>query len=92
MISSCPSPEQIEWEKSCDGNTFYRIDINETKYHGSNEDPISPVLCLPKTTFEDQQFYRIVVRNKIGECMSNTHFLKVTGSMQYIQITLYQVK
>lgn len=80
LISSCPSPEQIEWQKSCDGNIFYRIDINELKYHGSNEDPSSPVLCLPKTTFDDQQFYRIVVRNKIGEYTSDTHFLEVTGN------------
>lgn len=80
LILSCPSPEEIEWQKSCDGNTFYRIDINELKYHRSNEDPISPVLCLPKTTFDDQQFYRIFVRNKIGVCMSNTHFLEVIGN------------
>lgn len=92
LISSCPSPEEIEWQNSCDGNIFYRIDINEPKYYGSNEDPSSPVLCLPKTTFDDKQFYRIVVRNKIGECISNTHFLEVIGSMQYINIVLYQEK
>lgn len=92
MISSCPFPEQIEWQKSCDGNTFHGVDINELKYHGSYEDPRSPVLCLPKTTFDDQQFFRIAVRNKIGECMSNTHFLEVVGGMQYIHILQYQVK
>nr|XP_034324490.1 uncharacterized protein LOC117689028 isoform X4 [Crassostrea gigas] len=78
-ISSCPSPEEVQWQKSSNGTTFSSVDVKDPKYHGSNEDLCTPFLIIPKTTFDDCLYYRIIVRNKIGECKSDTFFLEVTG-------------
>lgn len=83
-IVSCPSPDGAEWQQSNDGNTFKSIIISKPKYYGSSCDPKSPLLIIPKVTFEDKLYYRLLVGNKIGEQYSNTVFLDVKGSTQYM--------
>lgn len=79
-ILSCPSPDGAEWQQSNDGETFKSIVISKPKYYGSSCDPKSPFLIIPKVTFEDKLYYRLLVWNKIGEQYSNTVFLDVKGS------------
>lgn len=80
-IVSCPSPNGVEWQQSNDGETFKSINISQPKYYGSSCNPMSPLLIIPKVTFEDKLYYRLLVWNKIGEQYSNTVFLDVKGSM-----------
>lgn len=80
-IASVPSLDGVKWQKSLDGVTFYCIDITEPQYYGSSIDPKSPSLLIQKTTFKDAFYYRLLVWNKIGEHVSNTLRLNVTGSM-----------
>lgn len=80
-IFSCPSPDGVEWQKSNDGKTYDSIYIRQSKYNGSNSKHESPLLVIPKVTFEDKLHYRLLVWNKIGEQYSNTVFLNVIGSM-----------
>jgi hypothetical protein len=80
-ITACPPPEGVFWQKSSDEVTFETIDVKKPKYFGSNLDPINPVLILTKTTFDDKLYYRLLVWNKIGQCLSNTVHLNVTGGM-----------
>lgn len=63
------------------GNSFVRIDIEKPNYFGSNLTPKSPVLVIPKATFDDKGYYRLSIWNKFGENVSNTIELKITGSM-----------
>lgn len=76
FISSCPPPEGMEWHESIDGETFCRIDTSQPKYNGSSVNPYQPYLLIPKTTLNDEQFYRALVWNKIGRSMTETVYLK----------------
>lgn len=79
-ISSCPSPDEVMWQRSRDGNSFNFIDIDEPEYFRSTNDIQSPLLRIPKATSEVQLFYRLYLRNKLGENISNTIYLNITGS------------
>lgn len=83
-ISSCPVPDGAEWQKSVDGDTFDRIDISKPKYFNSSCNPKNPILEIPKVTFADKFYYRLLVWNKIGATKSNITHLNVTGGMQII--------
>nr|XP_034321578.1 uncharacterized protein LOC105323062 [Crassostrea gigas] len=80
VVSSTPPPEQVIWQKSKDGNNFYSIDITKPNYYGSNDIPSKPLLVIPKATFDDKLNYRLLVRNKTRESISETVHLNVTGS------------
>lgn len=80
VVSSTPPPEQVIWQKSKDENNFYCIDITKPNYYGSNDIPFKPLLVILKATFDDKLNYRLLVRNKIGESISETVHLNVTGS------------
>lgn len=77
-VLSCPTPDEVEWQKSNDGKTFCRIDIREPHYYGSSLSPESPLLVMPYTTLDDMFHYRLLVWNKIGDQCSNTLYLNVT--------------
>lgn len=79
-VSSIPSPEKLEWQKSKDGIKFHCIDIKNPKYYGSSEKPECPMLVILKIDFADKLHYRLVVWNIFGESISNTVFLDVKGS------------
>lgn len=81
MVSSTPPPQQIKWQKSRDGINFHCIDITKPKYYGSNNISLKPLFVIPKATFDDKVYYRLLVRNKIRESISDTVHLNVTGSM-----------
>lgn len=78
---STPEPEKIEWQKSKDGYDFHGIDLTKPKYYGSSDLTNNPKLIVLKTSFDDKVHYRLLVRNKIGESISKTVYLNVTGSM-----------
>lgn len=86
VVSSCPPPEQVKWQKSKDGNNFHCIDITKPNYYGSNDIPSKPLLVIPKATFDDKLYYRLLVRNKIRESISDAVCLNVTGSMIFFFI------
>lgn len=79
-VLSTPSISKYEWKKSVDGNAFQCIVINERNYHGSGN-LMNPLLVIKDTTFDDILYYRLLVENFIGVCVSNTVYLNVTGSM-----------
>lgn len=79
-ISSCPSPDEVKWQRSRDGNSFNFIDIDEPEYFRSTNDIQSPLLRIPKATSDVQLYYRLYLRNKLGENISNTIYLNITGS------------
>lgn len=54
QISSCPSPDEVKWQRSSDGNSFNYIDIDEPEYFRSTNDTLSPLLRIPKATFDVQ--------------------------------------
>lgn len=83
-ISSCPPAEKLEWQKSPDGERFSSIDIRQSKYDGSSDNPYFPFLRISNTTFDDEQYYRVLVWNKIGMEQSNTIFLE--GTYKLLQI------
>lgn len=78
---SNPSADKFEWQKSKDGKDFDFIDITKPKYFGSSHTSKHPVLVIPKATFEDKLYYRLVLWNKFGEDVSNTVDINITGSM-----------
>lgn len=80
-LSSCPLPDEAEWQKSVDGITFHCIDISEPKYYGSSKNIENPSIVISKVTFDDTQFYRLLLRNKIGEHTSDKVHIRVIGSM-----------
>lgn len=82
-VLSNPTAEKYEWQKSIDGSIFVRIDLEKPNYFGSNLIPKSPVLVIPKPTFDDKGYYRLSIWNKFGENVSNTIELKITGSMLF---------
>lgn len=86
VVSSIPEPEHVKWQKSKDGNNFYCIDVTETNYCGDYETPLIPshLLVIPKATFDDKLYYRLLVKNKIRESISDTVYLNVTGSMEFL--------
>lgn len=75
MSSSLPLIK-YEWQTSVDGNAFQCIDINERKYQENDG-----YLVIPNTTSDDILYYRLLVWNIIGGCVSNIVYLNVTGSM-----------
>lgn len=79
VVSSTPTPEKTEWQKSKDETDFHLIGKPDI-YLGSN-DFKNPFLVIPKTTFADKLFYRLWVWNRVGKSVSNTFYLNVTGSM-----------
>lgn len=83
-ISSCPVPDGVEWQTSVDGETFAKIDISKPKYFNSSCNPENPILEIPKVTFADKFYYRLLAWNKIGSTKSNIVHLNVTGGMQII--------
>lgn len=80
-VSGYPPPDKVEWQNSLDGTTFHSIDTDGDKYFGSSSGPCSPFLLVRNAKFNDQQYYRVVVSNAIGKCISHTIFLQVTGGM-----------
>lgn len=84
LISSCPSPIGVEWQKSTDGKNFTCINVRDSKYKGSSLSPKSPLLVITNTTFEDVLYYRLRVWNTIGENFSNTLRLNVTGKPPFV--------
>lgn len=85
-VVSCPAPDGAQWQKSDDGLTFHGIDIREAKYYGSSLDPESPSLEIKTISFVDKQYYRLFVRNKIGEHVSNMVYLNVIGNRPNVTI------
>lgn len=79
VISSTPPPEKTEWQKSMDGINFSCI--RYAKYPQSTDNSTCPPFVIKKTSFDDGVFYRLLVWNAIGESVSNTVYLNVTGSM-----------
>lgn len=78
-VLSTPKPEKIEWQKSKDGVDFHPIkEANGSKHTKSSS--CFP-LVIPKATFADKLYYRLLVWNKIGKGVSNTMLLNITGSM-----------
>lgn len=72
-ISSTPTPQKINWRTSKDGVEFHSIKkAKESSYD------------IHKATIADKLYYRLHVRNGIGETISNTVYLNVTGSMMLI--------
>lgn len=80
-VSSIPTADKFEWQKSKDGDDFYCIGKQED--FGNTDNFTCPILTIPKATFADKLHYRLLVWNRIGESFSNTIFLNVTGSMTW---------
>lgn len=87
QVSSCPSPDEVKWQRSSDGNSFDFIDIDDPQYFGSTNDILSPFLRIPKATSDVQLYYRLFLRNKLGENISNTIYLNITGSAPNIMVS-----
>lgn len=81
-VSSNLPLSKYKWQKSVDGNAFEYIDNNERipVYNGTGQ-LMNPSLLIRNTTFDDILYYRLLVWNRIGGCVSNTVYLNVTGSM-----------
>lgn len=84
-VLSTPKPQKIEWQKSKDGTKF--LSTEKPILFNSTDIFTSPSYVIPKTTFTDKLYYRLLVWNEIGESVSNTVYLNVTGSMALILIT-----
>lgn len=83
-VSSTTRLEKIEWKKSEDGIDFH---CTENPIHSkSTANFTSPCYVIPKTTFNDKLYYRLLVWNENEEGDSNTVFLNVTGSMALFQV------
>lgn len=80
VISSTPTPENIEWQTSRDGVDFHSM--KKTKYFDNTDSSF----VIHKATFADKLYYRLRVWNGIGETISNMVYLNVTGSMIFIFI------
>lgn len=78
VILSTPTPEIIEWQTSRDGVDFHSM---KKAKHFDNTDSS---FVIHKATFADKLYYRLRVWNAIGETISNTVYLNVTGSMIFI--------
>lgn len=86
VVSS--TPEKTEWQKSKDGTDFQLI-RKRNIFHGSTKSFENPFFVIPKTTFADKLFYRLLVWNRVGKSASNTFYLDVTGSMAFILNMFY---
>lgn len=94
VVSSIPTPEKIEWQNSKDGIDFSCI--SKPEFFEIDDTFTCPFFLLPKTTFADKLYYRLLVWNGIGESVSNIVYLNITGSMviikknyQVIKLSLY---
>lgn len=83
VVSSIPTPEKIEWQNSKDGIDFSCI--SKPEFFEIDDTFICPFFLLPKTTFADKLYYRLLVWNGIGESVSNIVYLNITGSMVIIK-------
>lgn len=92
IVTSIPPPEKAQWQKSSDGNDFYDIDITQQKYAGSNHNPESLRLVIPKTALDDIGYYRLQISNRLGANVSKGEYLKFTGSMFFSKFTLADQK
>lgn len=79
-VSSTLPLSKYKWQKGFDGNEFQCIGINEGKFY-ETDGLQNPFLFIPNTTSDDILYYRLLVTNIIGGCVSNTVFLNVIGSM-----------
>lgn len=86
VISSTPTPEKIEWQSSKEGILYYCI--GKPSCFGRSDIFKMPSLVIPKTTFNDKLHYRLLVWNGIGESVSNSVYLNVTGSRPNITTNL----
>ncbi|XP_055999938.1 uncharacterized protein LOC130048001 [Ostrea edulis] len=87
-IQSCPTPISAMWQKRS-GNTteeFEMLDINDSKYFGSEVGLEDPRLIIPETTHEDGIYYRLIVSNGLGQSTSNTAFLKLIGEVPSLSV------
>lgn len=82
-VSSTTTPEKIEWQKSKDRIDFHCI--KEPSLFRTTARFECPSYVIPKTTFTDKLYYRLLVWNENGEGVSNTVYLDVTGSMALFQ-------
>lgn len=80
-VTAIPFPEKAKWQKSKEIDNFHSINITNRKYYGSKDIPESPMLVVSNINFEDKIHYRVLVSNKIGDGISDTVYLNVTGSM-----------
>lgn len=92
LVSGCPPPFNIEWQKNIDGTSFIPIDIYMENYFGSIVDQCPPFLLVHNATLNDQQYYRVVVSNRIGKYTSDEVFLQVTGGMLVYYMYLFNIK
>lgn len=83
IVSSIPTPKKIEWQNSKDGIDFFRI--SKPEFFETDDSFTCPFFLIPKTTFADKLYYRLLVWNGIGESVSNTVYLNITGSMVIIK-------
>ncbi|XP_052708658.1 uncharacterized protein LOC128183596 [Crassostrea angulata] len=79
-VSSALPLNKYEWQSSVDGNVFHCIGIDKLKYHATDPCLLDPSLVIRNTTFDDIRHYRLLVWNTIGDCVSNTVYLNVTGN------------
>lgn len=81
IIQSCPTRVSAIWQKNgkLDMEDFENLDIDDSKYLGSKNDPEHPILVIPKTTHEDEIYYRLVVSNGMGQGSSNAICLELIG-------------
>lgn len=80
-VTAIPFPEKAKWQKSKEIYNFHSINITNRKYYGSKDIPESPMLVVSNINFEDKIHFRVLVSNKIGDGISDTVYLNVTGSM-----------
>lgn len=86
LVSSIPTPKKIEWQNSKDGIDFFRI--SKPEFFETDDSFTCPFFLIPETTFADKRYYRLLVWNGIGESVSNTVYLNITGSMVKINFFL----
>lgn len=89
LVSSIPTPKKIEWQNSKDGIDFFRI--SKPEFFETDDSFTCPFFLIPETTFADKRYYRLLVWNGIGESVSNTVYLNITGSMVKINFFFYQI-
>ncbi|XP_056017516.1 muscle M-line assembly protein unc-89-like [Ostrea edulis] len=87
-IQSCPTPVSAIWQKNNRHNNeeFERLEINDSKYFGSSDDPDDPRLVMQKVTQEDALYYRLIVSNGIAQSASNTIYLKLIGGVPSLYV------
>ncbi|XP_056000008.1 uncharacterized protein LOC130048042 [Ostrea edulis] len=88
IIQSCPTRVSAIWQKNgkLDLEDFENLDIDDSKYLGSKNDPEHPILVIPKTTHEDEIYYRLVVSNGMGQGSSNAICLELIGDVPSLYV------